>query len=87
MIALAVDDEKPMLSALIRAVEASSDVTSVIGFSSCTAALEWAKENKADVAFLDISMRGMGGLHWRRIYLQSGRSVRLFSVQGMPSMQ
>lgn len=62
MIALAVDDEKPMLNALIRAVEASSDVASVIGFSSCTAALEWAKENKADVAFLDISMRGMGGL-------------------------
>lgn len=62
MIALAVDDERLMLDALIKAVRASSDIEAVHGFSGCTAALEWAAANPVDVAFLDISMRGMGGL-------------------------
>lgn len=62
MIALAVDDERLMLDALVKAVEASPDIDHVQSFSSCTAALEWAAENPVDVAFLDISMRGMGGL-------------------------
>ena len=62
MIALAVDDEKPMLEALIRAVEASPDVTEVNAFGTCSQALEWASVHPADLAFLDISMRGMGGM-------------------------
>ncbi len=62
MKALAVDDERLMLNALSAAVKASPDIDGVCEFTSCSAALEWAKENAADVAFLDISMRGMGGL-------------------------
>ena len=62
MKALAVDDERFMLNALSAAVKASPDIDGVTEFTSCSAALEWAKENTADVAFLDISMRGMGGL-------------------------
>ena len=31
-------------------------------FSGCEEALEFAKENPVDIAFLDINMRGMGGL-------------------------
>ena len=62
MIALAVDDEKPMLDALARAVKASEDITEVAAFGSCSAVLEWAKENAADLAFLDSSMQGMNGL-------------------------
>ncbi|MGN0618793.1 MAG: response regulator [Ruminiclostridium sp.] len=62
MIALTVDDERLMLSALSEAVEASPDIDSVTEFTSCSAALKWAGENRADIAFLDISMRGMGGL-------------------------
>ena len=62
MIALAVDDERLMLNALSAAVKASPDIDKLTEFTSCSAALEWAKENAADVAFLDISMRGMGGL-------------------------
>lgn len=59
---LAVDDERPMLKVLTEALKASIDVTEVVEFSSCSKALEWAKDNCADAAFLDISMRGMGGL-------------------------
>lgn len=62
MKALTVDDEQIMLHALTVAVKASPDISSVTQFTSCTAALEWAKTNPIDIVFLDISMRGMGGL-------------------------
>ena len=62
MIAIAVDDEALMLGALTAAVEASPDIASVAKFSDCEAALEYAQNNPIDVAFLDINMRGMGGL-------------------------
>ena len=62
MIAVAVDDEALMLGALTAAVEASPDITSVAKFSDCEAALEYVKSNPTDIAFLDINMRGMGGL-------------------------
>lgn len=62
MIALAVDDEKAMLNSLVKAVSVSPDVDEVVDFSTCSKALEWAGENTIDVAFLDINMRGMGGL-------------------------
>ena len=62
MIAIAVDDEVLMLGALTNAIKASSDITSVADFTSCEYALEYIKSNPADIAFLDINMRGMGGL-------------------------
>lgn len=62
MRALTVDDEQIMLNALTSAVKESPDISSVAQFTSCTASLEWAKTNPIDIAFLDISMRGMGGL-------------------------
>lgn len=62
MIAIAVDDEPLMLGALVKAISTSSDIHSVNKFSDCEEALQWAKENTADIAFLDINMRGMGGL-------------------------
>ncbi len=62
MIAITVDDERPMLNALTELVKASPDIETVHAFSACSAALEWISQNSADVAFLDINMRGMGGL-------------------------
>ena len=62
MIAIAVDDEALMLGALVAAVEASPDITEVASFSDCEEALEFVKSKSADIAFLDINMRGMGGL-------------------------
>lgn len=62
MIAIAVDDEPLMLGALCKAVSASDDITAVTRFSGCSEALEWVAKNHCDVAFLDINMRGMGGL-------------------------
>ena len=62
MIAIAVDDEFLMLGALVKAVSASPDIREVSKFSSCEEALEFVKSNPIDIAFLDINMRGMGGL-------------------------
>lgn len=62
MKAIAVDDEPLMLYALTKAVKASPDITSVAEFGSCSDTLEWVRNNSVDVAFLDINMRGMGGL-------------------------
>ena len=62
MIAIAVDDEVLMLGALAAAIQASPDIREVAKFSVCEEALEYVKNNAVDVAFLDINMRGMGGL-------------------------
>ena len=62
MIAIAVDDEILMLGALVKAVSASPDIKEVANFSDCEEALGFVKSHPVDIAFLDINMRGMGGL-------------------------
>ena len=62
MIAIAVDDEALMLGALVAAIKASPDITHIAKFSDCEETLEYVKKHHADIAFLDINMRGMGGL-------------------------
>ena len=62
MRAIAVDDELYMLETLAEAVAASADIESVQSFSSCSAALAYVEKNPVDIAFLDINMRGIGGL-------------------------
>ena len=59
---VAVDDEIYMLEALQEAVSASPDIDEVTAFSSCSQVLAYAEENPIDIAFLDINMRGIGGL-------------------------
>lgn len=63
MIALAVDDEILALKSLCKAIESSDDISEVNRFSTCSATLGWAKENSFDIAFLDINMRGIGGIN------------------------
>ena len=62
MIAIAVDDEVLMLGALVKAINASPDIREVTKFSDCEEALGFVNKNTVDIAFLDINMRGMGGL-------------------------
>ena len=62
MKAIAVDDEIYMLENLEEAINASSDIEEVKTFLTCSAALAYAAENPVDIAFLDINMRGIGGL-------------------------
>ena len=62
MIAIAVDDEAYMLETLCEAVNASADIAETNAFSTCSSALAYAAEHPIDIAFLDINMRGIGGL-------------------------
>ena len=62
MKAIAVDDEIYMLESLQEAICASDDIELTKTFSSCSAAIAYAEGNPIDIAFLDINMRGIGGL-------------------------
>ena len=82
MIAVAVDDEPLMLGALARAISASPDITTVAEFSDCEKTLEYLKTNPADIAFLDINMRGMGGLALAEQIMQLDPRCRIVFCTG-----
>ena len=82
MIAIAVDDEALMLGALVAAIEASPDITEVVKFSDCEEALGYVKNHHADIAFLDINMRGMGGLALAEKILASRPNCKIVFCTG-----
>jgi len=59
---LVVDDERMALEYLKRTVESVFPDTAASGFMRPSQALEYAKTNHIDLAFLDIEMGGMNGL-------------------------
>ncbi len=59
---IAVDDERPSLQLLERAILSVAPGTSIACFESAEAALAHARESRVDVAFLDIEMDEMNGL-------------------------
>lgn len=82
MKAIAVDDEPLMLRALVKAVRASEDIDSVSAFSSCDEVLEWTGKHPVDVAFLDINMRGIGGLALAERILEMQPQCRIIFCTG-----
>lgn len=62
MTIIAVDDEPDALAALTEAIKEALPMVKVAGFGWSEDALNYAKENQVDVAFLDINMGGMNGL-------------------------
>ena len=69
---LAVDDEHFALNDLRESIETALPENPVFCFNKSTDALDFAKETKIDIAFLDIDMGGMNGLqlakHLKDIY-------------------
>lgn len=59
---IAVDDEKIALEALSSAIKAIVAEDEVVSFRYPEDALEYAKQNLCDIAFLDIEMVGMNGV-------------------------
>ena len=59
---IAVDDEKIALEALSNAIKSIVAEDEVVSFRYPSDALEYAKENVCDIAFLDIEMVEMSGL-------------------------
>lgn len=62
MHAIAVDDERFALDDLAAILDTFSEITQVTAFCAPEEALAWLDAHRADVAFLDISMRQMDGL-------------------------
>lgn len=63
---LAVDDELLILDALTDCIRKCAPGADIYPFRKPLEALSFAEENKIDVAFLDIRMRGMDGLELGR---------------------
>ena len=76
---IAVDDEKSSLSSLQSAIKEAMPDSALSCFNMSKAALEYAKTNRVDIAFLDIEMSGMNGLqlakHLKVIY---GKTIIIF---------
>ena len=62
MTIITADDEPLALEMLTDLVKSVKPEAEVVSFSRPQKIIEWLKDNKADVAFLDIRMRGMTGL-------------------------
>ena len=82
MKAIAVDDELYMLEALTEAISVSDDIESLKSFSSCSAALAYVDENPVDIAFLDINMRGMGGLRLAEQIIEKHEKCKIVFCTG-----
>ena len=59
---IAVDDEKIALESLSSAIKTIVKEDEVLSFRYPEDALEYARENICDIAFLDIEMAGMSGV-------------------------
>lgn len=59
---IAVDDERLALEGLIDSIRAAQPKAEVTGFRYAPEALEYARRNVCDVAFLDIEMAGINGV-------------------------
>ena len=62
MIVIAVDDERIALENLVESIQQASPNAQIHRFRYPEDALDFAKENYADVAFLDVEMMGMNGV-------------------------
>ena len=59
---IAVDDERIALEALSGAIKAIVTDDEVVSFRYPEDAIEYARENQCDIAFLDVEMAGMSGI-------------------------
>lgn len=59
---ICVDDEQLILKLVVRMCENLPQISEAVGFSSSNEALDYLKENDADIALLDIEMPKMNGI-------------------------
>lgn len=82
---IAVDDEQLALRSLIRVLEKVFDNSSIQGFHNSAEALERSRDiigryEKLDYAFLDVEMRGIGGIELAKQLKEICPSVRILFV-------
>ena len=79
---IAVDDECLALETLVDSIEKSLSEAQVYGFSKPEQALEFVSENGAEIAFLDIKMRGMTGLELAKRLKDINGDINIVFVTG-----
>ena len=79
---LATDDEQSALNILMGAIEEAVPLATVHGFRNPLEALEFMKETKCEVAFLDIQMREMSGIVLARKLKEIYPKVNIVFVTG-----
>lgn len=79
---IAVDDETLALETLVDSVGKAAPNASVVGFRRPDEALEYARENACEIAFLDIKMRGMTGLELAKRLKEINRDINIIFVTG-----
>lgn len=82
MTIIAVDDEKLALDGCISAVKKAKPGIEVNGFQNGNDAIEFAKKNKTDIAFLDVEMRSIGGIELATKLQEINSSVNIIFVTG-----
>ena len=79
---LLVDDEILALKALEKVVSTVLPNGIINAFSKATQAVEFAKNNKIDIAFLDINMRIMDGLEMAKVLQELNNKINIIFVTG-----
>lgn len=75
-----VDDEVMLLENFKLTIAGLPKVDSLVTFSDSVQALEWAKNNTVDAAFLDIEMPVMNGIELARRLKNVDRNIRIIFV-------
>ena len=79
---IATDDEQSALNVLMGAVREAVPLATVHGFRNPLEALEFMKETKCEIAFLDIQMREMSGIVLARKLKEIYPKVNIVFVTG-----
>lgn len=79
---LVVDDEDLQLEMLRESIMEVEPDCALTGFTNPVEALEWAKENMPEVAFLDIQMPVMNGITLAKALKSSNPKINLVFVTG-----
>ena len=77
---ICVDDEQPVLDNFKMKVKDFPEIESLHLFLEGEAALEWAKENPVDTAFLDMEMAEMNGIELAKRLKEIDENIRIIFV-------
>ena len=79
---IATDDEQSALNVLMGAIRDAVPLATVHGFRNPLDALEFMKETKCEIAFLDIQMREMSGIVFARKLKEIHPKINIVFVTG-----
>lgn len=82
---LVVDDESILLKHLIKILSDIIPSAEITGFSQSDKAIEFANDNKIDIAFLDIQMIGMTGVELAAVLQESYPKMNIIFTTGYDS--